>query len=244
MALLEAKPGVWRVIIPLGKSSTDGKYRQKWVTVYGPREEAEVAHARLVGPIQLSESPAVTAAMWMQWWMQDESVVRLQQQSVRSYATCVNRVARSSIGAMRLVDVTALDVVEHWKASGLKRPSLLLHHSVWKLALQSAVLKGLLSENVVARIPTQVVGLWEGTAVTCRQCGKSGQDYTHYWLAPDVHVCSTRCRQRMLNEYIRTRSEAVACLKTAQQQLRTVRRLAVSKRASMESAPPLNSSPQ
>ena len=140
-----------------------GKYRQKWMTVRGTKADAE---RRLRDELQridrgsFPDSGKKTVAGYLREWLDDYCKNRLSQRSLERYQGIIETYFIPAFGHVKLSELRAAHLRQHYdmimaRGRGQGKDSantVRFHHSVIHKALQTAVKKDLLNQNVADKV--------------------------------------------------------------------------------------------
>lgn len=156
----------WSVVVPLGRDA-QGRWKQKWHTVYGTKRQAEAKLTELLSRPheQTTQSNDATVGAFLRAWLSDVAPMRASQTTLSRYGDIVNRVLTPKLGEIVLRCLTQGDVqsaYSDWQHSaknpkGVGSQTLTHYHRVFSLALKHAVRTGLIAKNPLdAVVPPRV----------------------------------------------------------------------------------------
>lgn len=145
----------WRIILSLGRGA-NGKWKQKWVTFCGTREQAERKLREVLGEVdngKFVEPSKLTLGAWLAHWF--EMAIRpprLAPNTCRAYDNVVRNYLKPALGHLSLQSMTQLHVERYYAeltdVKKLAPNSLVAHAAVLSSALKAAVKARKLRENV------------------------------------------------------------------------------------------------
>ena len=148
--------GSWSIILDLGYTTDPEtgkrKRQQKWITVRGTKRDAERRLAELVNDTNKGtfvEPSKVTVGEWIDTWL--EKAIKPPRKTLRAYETyksAITRHLKPKLGAIRLQELSVLDVERYHADLGLAPATGEKHHAILNSALKAAVRAGLLHRNV------------------------------------------------------------------------------------------------
>jgi integrase len=147
--------GSYQIILSLGKDSTTGKYRQKWIAVKGKRRNAEHMATELMHQYNTTgfiDTTHLTTKEFLEQWL-TVCKSHLSAQSYERSAGIVRHHLVPGFGNMPLSKVTREDLqryYDHQLTAGLKPGSIKKIHATIHAALTFAVEHGLIFRNVAA----------------------------------------------------------------------------------------------
>ncbi len=120
-SLKQRYKGSWSLIVDLGyevdPATGKQKRRQKWITVRGTKRDAERKLAELVHRADSGtfvEPNKVTVSEWLDTWL--EKAIKPPRRTLRAYETytsVINKHLKPKLGAIRLQELRAIDVLVH-----------------------------------------------------------------------------------------------------------------------------------
>lgn len=151
--LRERKPGVWELIVPLGRDPLTGRRRQRSKTVRGTKRDAQRALRDLLGDVDADRltGTAVTLSDLLDAWL-DLAQRDLSPTTLVEYRRLIERRIRPGLGNVALTKVSTGQLDAFYQAltrdAGLSASSVRQVHSVIRRALRQAVKWGWLAHNV------------------------------------------------------------------------------------------------
>lgn len=163
--LHERNHNVFSLVIELGKDPLTGKRRQKWVTFYGTKREAEKKLAELVADAnkgQIAPPAKMTVGEWLERWHKDHSV-NLATTTANRYNLIIQYYLIPHIGMIKLDKLSPLHIAAVYSklrdtATGnhtgkkLSATTIQHAHSLLHTALQAAVRYKLITDNPASRV--------------------------------------------------------------------------------------------
>ena len=148
--------GSWSIILDLGyltdPETGRRKRQQKWITVRGTKRDAERRLAELVTDTNKGtfvEPHKLTVGEWLDTWL--DKAIKPPRRTLRAYETyksAITRHLKPKLGAIRLQELSALDVERYHADLCLAPATGEKHHAILNSALKAAVRAGLLHRNV------------------------------------------------------------------------------------------------
>lgn len=169
--LVQRYKGSWSIVLDVGYQvdSETGKRKrqQKWITVRGPRRDAEAKLSQLVHDAHRGEFVQPhrrTFGEWLDEWV-DKAIKppAKTQRAYESYRATIDRHLKPALGAILLQQLKASDLKRYYTDAqrinretgerdsalpALSPSTVALHHALIHSALQAAVLDGLVTRNV------------------------------------------------------------------------------------------------
>lgn len=149
----------WQIFLELPRTS-EGKRRQKTVTVRGTKRQAEAELARLTNEIATGafvEPTKMTVSAFLDRWLSDYAAIKVSAKTFERYREIVRCHLAVALGQLRLMDVRPLHIQEYYASAlragrldgkgGLSAQTVLHHHRVLREALQQAIRWQLLARN-------------------------------------------------------------------------------------------------
>jgi len=181
----------YAVKVSLGKDPTNGKYKTKWYTVRGTKEDAKRLQREIL--IQLDRGTyiqpgKVTVADYLRQWLMEYAKPKLSPRGFERYRDIINKHFIPEFGDIKLVDLRAEHIQKHYQdiqAADLSPATVRYHHAVMHKALATAIKRGLLSRNVadgadIPKLSHQEFETWDRDEVT--QFLKAAKDSQYYPL--------------------------------------------------------------
>ena len=144
----------WSIVLYLGRDPVTGKRRQKWVSVKGPKRNAEAKLGELLALAQtggLPDSGRQTVAEYLRYWLDAHAAYSVRSNSLATYRRVIERDLIPALGFIRLDRLRASHIQAHYRFElserGLSGSTVSLHHTVLNSALGRAVKSGLLAAN-------------------------------------------------------------------------------------------------
>ncbi len=155
--------GSYTIVVPLGRDTATGKYKQHWEAVKGNKADA----ARRLAEVQTDlfsgsfiKPDKTTVAEYLLDWLENTARFQVSPRTYEGYEMIIKKHLIPGIGDRYLSDLTG-SVIQKYYAKKLKEPrnakqgptplsahSVRCHHRVLHRALKSAVIKRLISHNV------------------------------------------------------------------------------------------------
>jgi integrase len=154
--VVERRPGVWRVIISLGRDPLTGKPTQKSETVSGTRNDAKKRLTAMLKDLddgKIVRTDRITVGGWLDDWYARFVVPGMRLNSAAAYANALKRL-KPIIGSKQLQKLQRADVTAallKLTASGLGSSTVRLYHTCLQSALSVAMEQGLIVSNPSAR---------------------------------------------------------------------------------------------
>lgn len=159
-----------------GKDPVTGRYKSQWVTVKGTKKDAEKRLSELLNQVDTGtfmKPGKLTLAEFLETWLADVAKHNLSPRSFERYAGIVRQHIIPDIGRIPLTQLRLDHLQKHYSdllENGLSPQSVRYDHAIIHRALQSAVIRGLVRQNVargaemppVRRIEMQV---WDAEEV-------------------------------------------------------------------------------
>lgn len=152
----------WAVVVELGRDPRDGRRRQKWVSGFATRFEAERALPRILR--QLDETPvparssSKTLALFLREWLATLPGRGLRLTTIDGYCTSIEAQLIPRLGATALSRLTAAQLNSCYMEmltsgrrdgrGGLSPRTVRLAHTIIRKALSDAVRWGQIDQNV------------------------------------------------------------------------------------------------
>lgn len=96
----------WQVIVPLGKDPLTGKYKKKWVTVWGTKKDAEKKLAELINQLEKGiniDPEKITFGEYLDRWIRDYGLSNLSQRTIDDYSSLIRNHIKPELGHIPLV---------------------------------------------------------------------------------------------------------------------------------------------
>jgi integrase len=151
----------WAVVLEMDRDPRTGRRRQRWVSGFGSKREAERAIPRILVELQSEDrtgSPTrETTASYLRHWLGTLPDRGLRTTTIDGYRTSVEHHLVPSLGTTQLRRLTTDQLDDCYAAllargkrdgTGLSPRTVRLAHSVIRKALGDAVRRGLLDTNV------------------------------------------------------------------------------------------------
>jgi len=144
----------YSIVINLGKDSTTGKCKQRWVSVKGTKKDAEKRLSELLHQIDNGTyivPSKTTLAEYLERWLSDYVKPNLSPRGYERYESIVRVHILPSLGSTGLTQLRPEHLQKHYTSklnNGLSPRTVRYHHVVLHKALQTAVKWGLVSRNV------------------------------------------------------------------------------------------------
>ncbi len=156
-SIIKRYKGSWSIVLDLGyqpdPATGQFKRKQKWVTFYGTKKQAETKLNDLVRDAnrgEFVEPTKQTVSEWLDEWL--EKAIKPPAKRIRSYETYKSVIARylkPELGAIRLQQLKAVDLKAYYDRQATLSPTTLeQHHTILHSALKAAQHEGLLARNV------------------------------------------------------------------------------------------------
>ncbi|MDN5363970.1 MAG: hypothetical protein PWQ91_1031 [Eubacteriales bacterium] len=141
----------WCVVFDLGRDPLTGKRKQKWLSGFRTKKEAEAALAEAIRQVQTGEfiEPAKqTVGEYMEHWLQIHAP-NLSPRTYRRYSEAIRLYITPNIGSIPLSKLKPLHIQELYQKAGSKvSPATVLYvHRVLHIALKQAVKWQILPNN-------------------------------------------------------------------------------------------------
>ena len=164
--LKQRSKGSWSIILDLPRGS-DGKRRQRRVTVKGTRKQAEAKQAELLHQINRGiavDTGKLLLTEYLETWLRDVVAVRNRPRTVESYAVIVNNHIVPVLGHILLSKLQAADVQQleaGLLASGLSSNTVRHVHIALSKAIKDAMRGGVVHQNVCEAVEAPSPGVYE-----------------------------------------------------------------------------------
>lgn len=149
----EVEPGVWEVVISLGRDPLTGRYPRRTRRVHGKRRDAENARADML----LEARQVVTSRRDMKVgdlldrWLAHLDTIGRRPSTTYGYRNIIERTLRPALGPVRIDRLTTLDLDRLYaalKARGQAPATIRQAHAIIRAALHQAQRWGLVRDNV------------------------------------------------------------------------------------------------
>lgn len=134
----------WCAIIDVGNDPVTGKRKQKWLSGFKTKKEAEVALAEFIQQYNSGsyiDNKGITVSDYLDKWFHDYVEIKLAPRTQSRYLEIINNYFIPEFGHMKLSDLRPFHIQDHYsKAIDKLSPSTVLyHHRVLHKALKMAV---------------------------------------------------------------------------------------------------------
>lgn len=146
----------WSVVLDLGyvTDATTGKKKrkQKWITVNGTREQADIQLTKLVGSSHddtFINPSKRTVGEWLAEWLEKSVKPTRRPRTYATYTSVIHSLT-ATLGAIPLQKLKPIDVQAYYaKHAKLAPATMRLHAATLSAAVKSAVKNGMVVRNVV-----------------------------------------------------------------------------------------------
>lgn len=155
-SLKQRYEGSWSLILDRGYQTdpTTGKTKrcQKWITFHGSKKQAQKKLTELVNAHNngaFVEPSKLTVGEWLTAWL--EKAIKPPKKragTYRTYKHVIQAKLQPALGAIRLQQLTALDIERYYADQKLSPTTLAQHHAILSGALKAAHKAGLIVRNV------------------------------------------------------------------------------------------------
>jgi integrase len=147
----------WSLILPMGSDPVTKKAKQKWVSAYGSRKEAEARLADLTGEVyrgEFIESSKLTVGQWLDEWV--DKAIKPPRRTVSTYngwKGIIENHLKRAMGNVLLQQLTPLHLERYYADMAGKRSAttVRIHHSILSTALTAAINAGHIRNNPAKR---------------------------------------------------------------------------------------------
>jgi integrase len=149
-SIRQRTPGSWQII--WDEPSTDGKRKQKTMTIKGPKRDAQRKLREILQSIddgRYKKETKQTVGDHLDFWLKTVEGTVAESSFVR-YSYIVNKRLRPGLGALKLSALRPFDIqamYKEWEEAGLSPRTIRLQHAVLRRALGAAVSWELISRN-------------------------------------------------------------------------------------------------
>jgi integrase len=157
----------WTIVLDLERNPSNGKRRQKWVSVKGSRKEAERRLSELLHQLDQGmpvEATRFTLRNYLEVWLRDSVAARNRPRTAEGYVIIVRKHILPNLGAIHLEKLQPSDVERmeaHLLSSGLSANMVHHVHVVLAKALKDAMRKGMIQRNVCQQFDPPRPGRYE-----------------------------------------------------------------------------------
>jgi integrase len=150
---IDGSKDTWQIVVSLGRDPKTGKYPQKWERFRGTKKQAEERVTELLGQKdkgQLAAPSKLTVGAYLDEWLKTTESSRAPK-THRLYAGIIKDHVKPALGNVLLQKLNVLHVERYYAdeaANTGARTSKVVRHAVLVKALNDAVKKRLLRENV------------------------------------------------------------------------------------------------
>ena len=144
----------YTIVVDLGRDPATGKRKQQWVSIKGPKKDAEKRLAELLHQLDTGsflKLSKTTLAEYLARWLKDYVRPNLSPKTAEGYEYIMHRQVVPAFGGMTLTQLKPEHLQKYYAEKltrGLSAQTVRHHHTVLHKALQTAVEWGLLSRNV------------------------------------------------------------------------------------------------
>ncbi len=150
----------WVVVLELDRDPGTGRRRQRWLSGFGTRREAEDAKVKALAELQAGEDTApdkTTLGEFLDRWLQDYAEANLRPRTIEEYRKIVVSHVRPALGGIQLAKLRPAHLQQYYAKAlregrkdgrgGLAAVTVLHHHRLISEALSHAIKWGLVSRN-------------------------------------------------------------------------------------------------
>jgi len=156
----------WSIVLDLSRDPATGKRRQQWVSVKGPKKQAERRLAELLQQAETGgfvKPSRLTVGEFLHQWLRDYAATHVRPSTLEGYQGVVKRHLIPDLGNIALAQLQPQHVQDYYASKlangrsdgepgGLSPRSVSGHHRILRQALSHAVKWGLLARNVVEAV--------------------------------------------------------------------------------------------
>ncbi|ABY95867.1 MULTISPECIES: site-specific integrase [Thermoanaerobacter] len=148
---IRKRGSTYSIVVDIGRDE-NGKRKQKWISGFKTKKEAEKALAEIIAKIEKNELELtnLTLGQFLNKWYETHCELKLAPKTLKSYKELIELYFKPYLGDIELTKLKPVMIQNYYnklKELGLSDTTINYHHRVLKSALKKAVVWQLISKN-------------------------------------------------------------------------------------------------